>query len=489
MVAEGSFFRPAGAVQLAPRASLLHCDALARRATSRGRARLGRLGADPDQAPRLRRAPGGAGARTPKRRGRRWASTASTASLAWVDFPEEWHRHYYNGLLQPSALWPLLHSFPTRVQKILRADWHSYRRANRRPSRPPRRARGLVRTESTVWVRGRHLLLPWGGFSASEGIRGPIGLFQHVPFPGPDILFMLPWAQRRSSRRCSRSTWIGFHYRAGTSGTSCRCVSTVDGARIEGEGTVIKGDHVTRVARVSLWSIIPEQFQESADAPPSDLEIAGMVRTMRGRRAWCSAWTVSITPRGSPNGSRPSARCSSRARSGARRRAWCGCRSRPAQTCRTTQSSEAAWLNIVGRVNGEHGEADLGAHPWRYLYRSYRRSQLSELYRAADVGYVTPLRDGMNLVAKEYVAAQDPQKPGVLVLSRFAGAAEELERRTAREPLGRRGHGARPEAGPRNAARGAQAPACAAARRDLPDDCGDSRGEQFLEALKEAAKR
>jgi trehalose 6-phosphate synthase len=80
--------------------------------------------------------------------------------------------------------------------------------------------------------------------------------------------------------------------------------------------------------------------------------------------------------------------------------------------------------NIVGRVNGEHGEADWV--PIRYLYRSYRRSQLSELYRAADVGYVTPLRDGMNLVAKEYVAAQDPQRPGVLVLSRFAGAAEEL---------------------------------------------------------------
>src|SRR4029079_8215725 len=62
----------------------------------------------------------------------------------------------------------------------------------------------------------------------------------------------------------------------------------------------------------------------------------------------------------------------------------------------------------------------------RYLYRSYPRNELSQLYRAADVGYVTPLRDGMNLVAKEYVAAQDPDNPGVLLLSRFAGAAFEL---------------------------------------------------------------
>ncbi len=75
-------------------------------------------------------------------------------------------------------------------------------------------------------------------------------------------------------------------------------------------------------------------------------------------------------------------------------------------------------------MNGERGEADWV--PIRYLYRSYARNQLSQLYRAADVGYVTPLRDGMNLVAKEFVAAQDPKEPGVLLLSRFAGAAEEM---------------------------------------------------------------
>ncbi len=65
--------------------------------------------------------------------------------------------------------------------------------------------------------------------------------------------------------------------------------------------------------------------------------------------------------------------------------------------------------HAVGRINGEFGEADWV--PIRYLYRSYGRAQLSELYRLADVGYVTPLRDGMNLVAKEYVAAQTPRTP------------------------------------------------------------------------------
>jgi trehalose 6-phosphate synthase len=79
----------------------------------------------------------------------------------------------------------------------------------------------------------------------------------------------------------------------------------------------------------------------------------------------------------------------------------------------------------AGRINGAFGEADWT--PIRYVNRAYSRTALSGLYRASKVGLVTPLRDGMNLVAKEYVAAQDPDDPGVLVLSRFAGAANECK--------------------------------------------------------------
>ena len=78
----------------------------------------------------------------------------------------------------------------------------------------------------------------------------------------------------------------------------------------------------------------------------------------------------------------------------------------------------------AGQINGTYGEATWT--PIRYVNRTYSRTALSGLYRAANVALVTPLRDGMNLVAKEYVAAQDPENPGVLVLSKFAGAAAEL---------------------------------------------------------------
>jgi trehalose 6-phosphate synthase len=80
---------------------------------------------------------------------------------------------------------------------------------------------------------------------------------------------------------------------------------------------------------------------------------------------------------------------------------------------------------LAGRINGRFAELDWV--PIRYINRSYGRTTLAGIYRIARLGVVTPLRDGMNLVAKEFVAAQDPDNPGVLVLSRFAGAARELD--------------------------------------------------------------
>jgi trehalose 6-phosphate synthase len=85
---------------------------------------------------------------------------------------------------------------------------------------------------------------------------------------------------------------------------------------------------------------------------------------------------------------------------------------------------EQALGSAAGRINGKYGEVSWT--PIRYVNRVYSRSVLAGLYRTARVGLVTPLRDGMNLVAKEYVAAQDPDDPGVLILSRFAGAATDF---------------------------------------------------------------
>jgi trehalose 6-phosphate synthase len=80
--------------------------------------------------------------------------------------------------------------------------------------------------------------------------------------------------------------------------------------------------------------------------------------------------------------------------------------------------------SLSGRINGEFSDVDWA--PFRYVNKNYRRDELAGIYAAARVGLVTPLRDGMNLVAKEFVAAQNPDDPGVLILSRFAGAARQM---------------------------------------------------------------
>ncbi|HJO67808.1 MAG TPA: trehalose-6-phosphate synthase, partial [Sphingomonas sanguinis] len=91
----------------------------------------------------------------------------------------------------------------------------------------------------------------------------------------------------------------------------------------------------------------------------------------------------------------------------------------------TYQEIRATLDSLSGRINGEY--ADIDWVPIRYVNKGFPRPVLAGIYRAARIGLVTPLRDGMNLVAKEYVAAQDPEDPGVLILSRFAGAAEQLK--------------------------------------------------------------
>jgi trehalose 6-phosphate synthase len=88
---------------------------------------------------------------------------------------------------------------------------------------------------------------------------------------------------------------------------------------------------------------------------------------------------------------------------------------------------------LAGKINGRFAEFDW--QPIRYLNRGFKSATLAGFFRAADVGLVTPLRDGMNLVAKEYVASQDPEKPGVLVVSPFAGAAAELDRALLANPF------------------------------------------------------
>src|SRR5205823_9229782 len=123
---------------------------------------------------------------------------------AWIDFTDEWHDHYYNGFCN-GALWPLLHSFPNRIQ-LSEQDWHAYRAANELFASVAAR---LVGPKDAVWVHDYHLFL-LGQQLRERGHKGPIGLFLHVPLPSPDVFFILPWAEEVLGALLALDL-VGFH--------------------------------------------------------------------------------------------------------------------------------------------------------------------------------------------------------------------------------------------------------------------------------------
>ena len=346
-------------------------------------------------------------------------------SLASMDFPEEWRRLYYDGFSN-SALWPLLHSFPGRV-RFDHAAWACYVRANEAFAATATR---LVGARAKVWVHDYHLFLMARALRRRDH-RGPLGLFQHVPFPGPDIFFLCPWAAELLGGMLEFDL-VGFHTR-GHVDNFMRCAATLPGVVVEGDH-VLRAGRATRVGAFPLGTI-PEDFQDAADAAASE-EIAGLLRAIGAARMVLGVDRLDYT-KGIPE------RMAAFGMLLERYAEWRGkvCLVQVSVPTRADIPEYAEQRtqveNVVGRINGDFGAG--GWVPIRYLYRSYGRPELAQLYRGADVGYVTPLRDGMNLVAKEYVAAQDPQKPGVLLLSRFAGAADELRDALLTNPWDREG--------------------------------------------------
>ena len=343
----------------------------------------------------------------------RGISQQGPTAFAHFDMPEKWLRRYYNGYSN-SALWPLLHTFPHQA-RFASGDWEAYANANEAFADA---ASAIARRESTVWLHDYHLFLVGAGMRR-RGHTGPIGLFLHVPFCGPDVFFILPEAEKILEGLLALDL-VGFHTRAYAE-NFLRCAATLEGAEVE--GNVVRYQGRTTRAGVFPIGIIPQGFQPTSDAATST-EIKNLIEAIRGRRLVLGVDRLDYT-KGIPE------RLDAFGRFLTEFPEWRGKVSLvqvsvPSRADVPEYAEQRSRVEgIVGRVNGEHGDA--AWVPIRYLYRSYGTDILAELYRAADVGYVTPLRDGMNLVAKEYVAAQDAARPGVLLLSRFAGAAAELK--------------------------------------------------------------
>lgn len=321
---------------------------------------------------------------------------------------------YYLGYCN-QTLWPLFHLFQGRAKIRLRHEAR-YRRVQASFAAHVHR---LLQPGDVVWVHDYHLLL-LGRELRRLGWRGKVGFFLHTPFPPHDVFQFLP-EPRDTLAAMLEYDLVGFHVQGFLDNYIYGCKREL---QAQWDGSILRAEGRSQVVGTYPVGIDPHDFLPPRAAPGGAHRRRVLGRFLRRRSLILSVDRLDYT-KGVPE------RLLAYRALFERHERWrkkvvllqIASPSRVAVPAYVEQRSRIEAL--LGRVNGELAEHDWT--PIRYLYRSYPRHFLARLYREARVGLVTPLRDGMNLVAKEFVAAQDPDDPGVLVLSRSAGAAQQLE--------------------------------------------------------------
>jgi trehalose 6-phosphate synthase len=335
-------------------------------------------------------------------------------ALAMLDLPAAHYGGYYEGFAN-SALWPALHSRTDLICASLE-DYLSYREVN------AFMARALLRFEkpdTAFWIQDYHFLA-LGAELRDLGVTQPIGFFLHTPWPARGSIEGVPH-HRELIEAMLAYDLIGFQTQ-GDCDNFLSCVESDVGLAAR-DGVVTSRHGASRIALFPI-GIDPDKFARQAAKAASHPEVSRLRRSLNGERLAIGVDRLDYS-KGLIN------------RINAFDRMWT---LQPAlartvsllQIANPSRGGIEAYGNLqselarlVSDVNGRHGEVDWT--PIRYLNKGFGQAVLAGLYRTAQVGVVTPLHDGMNLVAKEYVAAQNPADPGVLVLSKFAGAANELD--------------------------------------------------------------
>jgi trehalose 6-phosphate synthase/phosphatase len=319
---------------------------------------------------------------------------------------------YYEGYSN-RVLWPLCHYLLDRIPRQDR-DWDIYRKVNERFADLVARH---YQPGDTIWVHDYQLMLV-PAFLRARLPQARIGYFHHIPFPSSEIFRTLPH-RAELVKGLLGADLIGFHtltYVRHFSSTLMRLLGL--------ETVVDRVAYDGREVRLGAFPMgIDAQAFENLARDATVLEDVRQHRERSGNQQLLLGVDRLDYTKGIPR------RLLAVQRLLEREPAWRG-RLRFIQVAvpsRTAVEDYAAYRDkvneLVGRINGLYGSVH--SVPVHYLYRSFNEKQLTALYRAADVMLVTPIRDGMNLVAKEFCASR-PDEDGVLVLSEFAGSADEM---------------------------------------------------------------
>jgi trehalose 6-phosphate synthase len=340
--------------------------------------------------------------------------TVGPVSSAVIDLEPQDIDEYYNGYAN-RTLWPLFH-YRIDLTEFERDFEGGYTRVNRRFADT---VVPLIEPDDLVWVHDYHLI-PLGAELRQRGVRNRMGFFLHIPWPPSRLLLSLP-SHKRLVKALFDYDVIGFHTEDWLD--SFRHYVTMELGGTLGPGDCVTVDGRTVRAIVAPIGIETREFEEAAQGPEAKFARERMYLSAVGR-----SLIVGVDRLDYSKGL--AERFNSYQRFLASHPDYRGLvymlqiAPPSREKVNTYQEIRANLDALSGHINGEY--ADIDWTPLRYVNKGYPRAELAGIFRAARIGLVTPLRDGMNLVAKEFVAAQDPQDPGVLILSRFAGAANQL---------------------------------------------------------------
>jgi trehalose 6-phosphate synthase len=338
----------------------------------------------------------------------------SGMTIATIDLQAEDVSEYYNGFAN-TVLWPLFHH-RIDLTHYERAFGDGYERVNARfaDAIVP-----LVQEGDLIWIHDYHLI-PLGQELRKRGVQNRIGFFLHIPWPARELMMTLPrhadlvrslFAYDLVGFQCG--DWLDafkdYVVREAKGVHDVDGVLSAYGASLQ-TGVFPVGIDADHFRQIAASDVAAQSYMRAAATNAFRSMVIGVDRVdyAKGLPERFLAFErlldtrpqlaerVSLLQVGQPSRGEVEAYGQIRDRLNA----------------------------LSGRINGKYATVDWT--PIRYMNQSIGRDHLAGIYRAAKVGLVTPLRDGMNLVAKEYVAAQDPTDPGVLILSKFAGAAHQM---------------------------------------------------------------
>ncbi|HEY2685229.1 MAG TPA: trehalose-6-phosphate synthase [Steroidobacteraceae bacterium] len=341
---------------------------------------------------------------------------AEGIDFATVDLPSDKFNAYYDGFCNGS-LWPVHHYFPSSFRYDA-AEYEAYLAINRFYAEA---LRPQIREDDVIWIHD-YQLFPLGHMLRAAGVKNPIGFFLHIPFPNIAVYRLLPPYEELIDCLCDYDL-VGFQTEEDHDGflSAVEEIHGIDFPRRASSITV--GKRRLQLGVFPIGVDVAAINETAKRARTEDGQVTRLAASLLGRQLLLGVDRLDYSKGLIERFNSYQALLEQ----------FPDLQGNVTfiQVAPLSRINVAAYAEIrdalertAGRLNGRFADADWT--PIRYLNKDFSHSTLSGFLRIADVAVVTPVRDGMNLVAKEYIAAQDPETPGVLVLSSLAGAAKEL---------------------------------------------------------------